>query len=339
MVSTQIKAAAFLAVTLQRACHNSFIEWAKGDSATATYTVSSVIFVAQTFCVMVGWALAFQGGGSADFKKCFDKGILKKFAFIGMIYAVGDIFEMESVNYIDSSTYTVLSQSKLIMTALLMWVIDGTPQSLMQWFILFTTSSGMLEYVLVGKAKGGSSMTFSTTGVTLAMVKVFISCYVAVLNQKALKKDSNPFPVQFSCLKVSWALTSLLYMIVKDGFLGDWNLFGEWTYRTVVLVFAGFILKTLFNQYLLKVLDAIWKNISEAVGVLLVYFAKVTFLGGTFDATVFNAAFTVILACIAYVLSKQDTSKKSDICDELDPRSYPELAKGLLTSVRRRLPQ
>merc|ERR1719243_198408 len=130
--------------------------------------------------------------------------------------------------------------------------------------ILFTTSSGMLEYVLVGKAKGGSGMTFST--------------------------------------------------------------FGEWTYRTFVLVFLGFVLKTLFNQYLLKVLDAIWKNISEAIGVLLVYFAKVTFLGGTFDATVFNAAFTVILACIAYILSKNASKKKSDICDELDPRTYPELA-------------
>merc|ERR1719277_2973235 len=78
----------------------------------------------------------------------------------------------------------------------------------------------------------------------------------------------------------------------------------------------GFILKTLFNQYLLKVLDAIWKNISEAIGVLLVYFAKVLFLGGAFDAAVFNAAFTVILACIAYVLSRQDSragaKKKKD---------------------------
>merc|ERR1719356_906981 len=217
-----------------------------------------------------------------------------------------------------------------------MWALDGTAQNLMQWFILFTTSSGMLEYVLVGKAKGGA-MTFSTTGVWLALTKVVISCYVAVLNQKALKKDSNPFPVQFSCLKVSWAATSLVYMIVKDGILGDGNMFGEWTYRTVVLVFAGFILKTLFNQYLLKVLDAIWKNISEAIGVLLVYFAKVVFLGGTFDLTVFNAAITVILSCIAYIMSKSAAkAKKSDIGDELDPARYPDLQRSLLTASRRR---
>jgi hypothetical protein len=331
MASANVQAAAFFAVTIQRACHNSFIEWAKGDDAQATYTVSSVIFVSQAVCIAIGWLLAYQGGGATDCKKCFDATNLKKFAHIGMIYAMGDIFEMESVNYIDSSTYTVLSQSKLIVTALMMWAIDGTTQNLMQWFILFTTSSGMLEYVLVGKSKA-SGMTFSGFGVFLALTKVMISCYVAVLNQKALKKDSNPFPVQFSCLKVSWCLTSLGYMIVKDGFMGDgsWNLFGEWTSRTLVLVFAGFILKTLFNQYLLKVLDAIWKNISEAVGVILVYFAKVLFLGGKFDAAVFNAAFTVILACIAYVLSKAAKGKKSDVGDELNPATYPGLRAPLL---------
>merc|ERR1719510_1678541 len=110
-----------------------------------------------------------------------------------------------------------------------------------------------------------------------------------------------------------------MYMLVKDGLLGDGDVFGAWTFRTVVLVFAGFVLKTLCNQYLLKVLDAIWKNISEAIGVLLVYFGKVLFLGGLFDAAVFNAAFTVILACVAYILSKSSAGgqagskeKKSD---------------------------
>ena len=40
---------------------------------------------------------------------------------------------------------------------------------------------------------------------------------------------------------------------LKDGILGD-GMFGEWTHRTVVLVFCGFILKTLFNQQLGEIL-------------------------------------------------------------------------------------
>merc|ERR1712100_405860 len=101
-----------------------------------------------------------------------------------------DIFEMESVNYVDSSTYTVLSQSKLVVTALLMYLQDGTKHSLMQWCILMTTSAGMLEYVLVGKKSGGSA-EISLFGVLLAVTKVIISCYVAVVNTKALKEDKN----------------------------------------------------------------------------------------------------------------------------------------------------
>merc|ERR1712070_801965 len=101
-------------------------------------------------------------------------------------------------------------------------------------------------------------------------------------------------------------MTSLVYMLVKDGLFMDpeVGMWGEWTTRTYVLVFAGFVLKTLFNQYLLKVLDAIYKNISEAIGVLLVYFAKVTVLGGTFDAAVFNSALCVLLSCMSYILTK-----------------------------------
>merc|ERR1719463_846306 len=104
-------------------------------------------------------------------------------------------------------------------------------------------------------------------------------------------------------------------MIVKDGIFGDGDMIGYWTWRTFVLVFFGFILKTFFNQYLLKVLDAIWKNISEALGVILVYFAKVAFLGGTFDPSVFNAAMIVILSCVSYILTKSFGKKKSAIDD------------------------
>ena len=108
-------------------------------SRLATYTGSSVIFVAQSLCVVFGRWLAYQeSAGREDLQLCFTSSLIKKLIwYIGMIYAMGDIFEMESVNYYDSATYTVLSR---------------TAQKIMQWFILFTTSAGMLEYVLVGKA-------------------------------------------------------------------------------------------------------------------------------------------------------------------------------------------
>ena len=96
-------------------------------------------------------------------------------------------------------------------------------------------------------------------GVGLAIAKVFLSCYVAVLNQRAFRADKNPFLVQFSSLKVSSALTSLGYMIVKDGIFGDGTMWGEWSQRTVILVLCGFVLKTLFNHYLLKFF-VIWQH-------------------------------------------------------------------------------
>ena len=46
----------------------------------------------------------------------------------------------------------------------------------------------MLDYELMGMATGGG-MTFSASGIALAYIKVLISYYVAVINQRALKRE------------------------------------------------------------------------------------------------------------------------------------------------------
>lgn len=303
--SSSVQLSAFVAVTLQRAFHNSLIEWAKDGHDLGQHSTSSVIAASQCACVLIGWGIAIVTGGPSEFAKCFNPETLKKFGFVGSLYAFGSVFEMESVNYIDSATYTVISQSKLIVTAILMMYYNGEYQTTKQWIILFLIVSGVAEFVLVGKAGGG--LVFSGFGLCLNLTKVFISCNVGVLNAKALKTDKNNFPVQFSCLKTSWALTALVYMLVKDGVMGDAEvgMFGVWTWKTVVLVFCGFVANTVCNQMLLKVLaSALMKNLSEAIGVPLVYFAKVAFLGGVFQLAAANAAVIVIIGCALYIMSK-----------------------------------
>ena len=44
-------------------------------------------------------------------------------------------------------------------------------------------------------------------------------------------------------------------MVVKDGIMDNRDVFGEWSFRMVVLVFAGFVLEALFDRYLLRMLD------------------------------------------------------------------------------------
>ena len=58
-------------------------------------------------------------------------------------------------------------------------------------------------------------------------------------------------------------------------------------------------------------------SLTEMAGVILVYFGRVMFLGATFSGPVCNAGITVVLACVAYVLSKaeKEKAKKSEVGD------------------------
>ena len=68
----------------------------------------------------------------------------------------------------------------------MIWLMEGKAQSMTQWFILLCTSSGMLEYVLVGKAKGGARL--SESGGTASNLNINISESV---NQKNMPRHTK----------------------------------------------------------------------------------------------------------------------------------------------------
>ncbi|CAJ1371468.1 unnamed protein product [Effrenium voratum] len=61
-----------------------------------------------------------------------------------MAYAIGDWLEMKSMGAMDGAAYQVLLQSKLIITALMLWALKGdkAKQTKQQWSTLTTLTIG-----------------------------------------------------------------------------------------------------------------------------------------------------------------------------------------------------
>merc|ERR1711976_966811 len=117
-------------------------------------------------------------GGMDQWKKIWSPAPMKVFSFIGFVYALGDFLEMASMGSLGGAAYQVLLQSKLLITALMMWAIKGTKQTSLQWNILLLVMLSMCVYMIGGKSdSGGSSGGIPIMGVLNVLLKVTVSCF------------------------------------------------------------------------------------------------------------------------------------------------------------------
>merc|ERR1711979_130136 len=208
------------------------------------------------------------------------------------------------------AAYQILLQSKLLITAFMMWGIKGAKQSSLQWNILLLVMLSMCVYMIGGKGSSSGDGGIPIMGVINVLLKVTVSCFCAVLSDKYMKDfKSEPIYMQLVQFKCAWCATILLLTFVdgktwQNGFFTGWN-------ATTVGVLTSFTVKGWSTMYLLAILDSVLKNIGEATSVLVIYFMQV-FLPAfedTFEVPKFISVMVVILSVTAYVGSKSVVEK------------------------------
>merc|ERR1711979_52498 len=218
--------------------------------------------------------------------------------------------EMASMGSLGGAAYQILLQSKLVITALMMWAIKGSKQSSLQWNILILVMLSMCVYMIGGSSDSGSGGGIPIMGVVNVLLKVTVSCFCAVLSDKYMKDfKSEPIYMQMVQFKCAWCATILILSFMdgktwQNGFFTGWN-------ATTVGVLASFTIKGWSTMYLLAILDSVLKNIGEASAVLVIYVAQVVLpsFEDTFQVPTFLSVMVVVLSVVAYVGSKSVVEK------------------------------
>lgn len=311
--SAVLKIGLFCFFVMTRAIHPTIIDASKsvidGKKGFA-YGEMSVILGETVFTIIAGSIMAFASGGMAEFKTIWAPAPMKVFSLIGFIYALGDFLEMASMGALAGAAYQVLLQSKLIITALMMWGIKGTKQSSLQWNILMLVMISMCVYMIGGSSDSGSGGGIPIKGVFLVLLKVCVSCLCAVLSDKYMKDyKSEPIYVQLVQFKCAWFLT-ILAISFTDGKTWVEGPLNGWDSKTIG-VFISFVVKGWSTLYLLAILDSVLKNIGEAVSVLVIYIMQVSLpaFDDTFELPTFLSVMVVILSVTAYVGAKSVVEK------------------------------
>mmetsp|Transcript_15711 Transcript_15711/g.31837 ORF Transcript_15711/g.31837 Transcript_15711/m.31837 type:complete len:340 (-) Transcript_15711:221-1240(-) len=310
--SAAVKIGLFTFFVFTRAIHPTIIDASKEvDPDTGKksfpYGEMTVVLMETVVTIVVAQLMAIAGGMD-EWKSIWKPAPMKVFSFIGFVYALGDYLEMASMGSLGGAAYQILLQSKLIITALMMWAIKGTKQTTLQWNILILVMLSMCVYMIGGSSGGDGSIPIM--GVINVLLKVTVSCFCAVLSDKYMKDyKTEPIYVQLVQFKCAWFVTILALTFV-DGKTWANGFFTGWSGVTLG-VLASFTVKGWSTMYLLAILDSVLKNIGEAVAVLVIYVAQVALpaFEDQFEVPTFLSVMVVILSVTAYVGSKSVVEK------------------------------
>jgi len=264
-LETAFAFAVFIAV---RSFHPIIIDISKTDGKLP-YGKATPCVVNSAVDIVIGNSLALLFGGMPGLKQCWDPVPLKVFSAIAVVYAFGDFLEMQSMAVMGGAAYQILLQSKLLVTALIMWVMRGQRQTTLQWNVLVTIALGMSAFVLTDDS--GDEGGFQPIGLVFVVAKVFFSCLCAVLAEKHLKAFKEmPIYSQVAQLKFAWLWTSLFLTLLFDRNVREDGFWNGWDGRTVVVAIS-WVCKGWSTFLVLKSLDSVLKNIGEAVAILVIY--------------------------------------------------------------------
>jgi len=314
-LETAFAFAVFIAV---RSFHPIIIDISKTDGKLP-YGKATPCVVNSAVDIAIGNSLAFLFGGLPGLKQCWDPVPLKVFSAIAVVYAFGDFLEMQSMAVMGGAAYQILLQSKLLVTALIMWAMRGQRQTMLQWNVLVTIALGMSAFVLVDDSsdQGG----FQPIGLVFVVAKVFFSCLCAVLAEKHLKAFKEmPIYAQVAQLKFAWLWTSLFLTLLFDRNVREDGFWNGWDGRTVVVA-CSWVCKGWSTFLVLKSLDSVLKNIGEAVAILVIYVFDVfvadavsDFLpvhGKDFRISTCLMVMVIVLTVVSYTLAPTRQAKSA----------------------------
>jgi len=295
------------------------INWAKtvGYNAETEKPVKVSTFLEATVIIFAKGGVAMIGLSYAVFKDYKEKSgykyvsmllswqSIKPWLLIGGGYAMADVAEIMANGRVDAATYTILSQSRLVGTAVAMRLILGTQRPAFQWSILFNLSIILLGWQMTPNVFGVAQATKASAGETLGyfsvVVKVILSITCGVVAQRQFTAGGDmPFIIMqgTSCL-VGWIFcmmfTPILVYVLLPAVGDPWvdqngvalGFFdgmpvphGEglanagdatgWSSKTAIVLFC-YIYREIFTTYCLMRFNALVKTMCSAIAVVFTY--------------------------------------------------------------------
>lgn len=229
------------------------MKWYAKDTTNVGLRV--IVIEGLKFIIAVG-SLMSQGELVNECRKWDFKVAAQTTLLPSLIYVVQNYLNQTAVVILDGVTFNILNQTKIIWTAILVFLMLGKRQSQQQIVALFLLIGGALIMTTSKQTKSQKDTTDSIalyyTGVVQALLAALLSGFAGTIVQKALQNQSrNAYLVTIE-LSVFGVAGLLLSMVFNDSSstksTGLWDGWTFMTYVTMLIqavggIIVGFVIK------------------------------------------------------------------------------------------------
>ncbi|CEM01998.1 unnamed protein product [Vitrella brassicaformis CCMP3155] len=295
-----------------------------------------VMASANVFSLVLMIIISTVADGWKGFAACLNPREIITMAPPALLYGVGDCLQLISLSYADPALVQIISQSKMVATALLCRFALGRPLMALQWLLLVTMSINLYTYVQIdllfgseaaakmGQAAAAAATQNQIVGISLLILRVVLTTPGGVLSDYLFKQTKRPFYIQLAQTMFSTVTASVIVAVIQfwKGDLWHKGIFGGidcggvtpcgWNPRVIFLV-VWYALRTGINCLLMKRLDCVWKGIADTVATLFVYIYAITIFGeapGKGADLKVALILAIIVTVVSYVLTKVDVSQQ-----------------------------
>lgn len=327
MASTARQATLLLLLTLQVGVQPLLMGWYAVEARDVRLRVG-VVELLKLLLALIPLSLSRGEGGLLNQLKTWKlRAALATTVMPALIYVLQNLLNHAAVVALDGVTFNVLNQTKIIWTALLVYLLLGTRQSPLQIValtllcvaaVLMTTSSVSPEHA---EQRETDAIVF--TGMYQALLGAVLSALAGSIIQRALQREKrNQYMVTVE-LSVLGEMTLLTLAFVQDGLMtrdgdsqdGMWDGWSVMTLAALMCqamggVLVGFVIRDCGN---------VEKSFAVVGGMGLTALLETHFNGKPFGHNAFVAMALVAISTALYTLNPPTVSTEEKTVDFVPP--------------------
>ena len=311
MTPTQI--IAFVAQILLT-CSLSLLTYASMENGRYQYNTLTIPLFAELLKLFISTIFVLQEHkvNSGTIKLDTKPRILLEAALPALIYFISNNLNFAIIKELGPINFQLLSNLKILTTAVLFRVIMQVHLSRLQWRMLFILTIGCIVSQLTSSNDSDAvQLTGSTLGYTLKLCNLCLTALAAVLCEKFFKGNANPFHFQ-NVLLYGWGTLFTILSILIDGkfIVGGFSLLlSGHTFRSSCLI-LNYALAGIAASGVMKYLDTMAKTFAAMIanfvvaGIAVMYFGEHLRLGLVMGGVVAVIAVDVYYHGLLYVDEK-----------------------------------